>query len=126
MFHAISWSIVVTLLALWSLAAWAFNAIATWTAANAGALTTSAVPITGVALPDWLAPFFPAEMSTALTAMLATFVPVVEGALSLAPSLADGLTTLVWIVWGVGSLLLVVMGIVSSGLIGMLRRRAIA
>jgi hypothetical protein len=126
MFHVVGWSMVVILLALWSLAAWAFSALATWTAANADALTSSAVPITGLALPAWLAPFIPAEMSTAFTAMLANFAPVVQGALALAPNVADGLTTLVWVVWGVGSLLLVVMGFVSSGLIRMLRRRAVA
>ena len=34
--HAVGWSLVLALLALWSLAAWALHALVGWTAANAG------------------------------------------------------------------------------------------
>jgi hypothetical protein len=36
-FYALSWSVTFVLLALWSLAAWAFDSIAVWTVSNAGA-----------------------------------------------------------------------------------------
>ena len=42
MFYAISWFAVLSLLALWSLAAWALHAVAVWTVSNAGALTGAA------------------------------------------------------------------------------------
>jgi hypothetical protein len=59
------------LLALWSLAAWAFHSVATWTVSNAG-----------------------------------------------------GLSVAVWAVWGVGSAVIVMLGLVCSRLITVLRRRA--
>ena len=34
MFYALNWFVVVSLFILWSLAAWAFHSIATWTVAE--------------------------------------------------------------------------------------------
>ena len=124
MFYALSWSVVFILLALWSFAAWAFHSIAAWAAANSGVLTGGSGAIEGLRAPDWLAPWIPPELALAFTSMLSTFIPAIEAALNQAPALAGGLSVAIWVVWGVGSALIVIMGLVCSGLIAALRRRA--
>lgn len=42
MIYALSWFLSLSLLAVWSLAAWTVNAIAVWTVSNAGTLTGAA------------------------------------------------------------------------------------
>jgi hypothetical protein len=124
MFHAINWFFVFCLLALWSLAASAFHAIAAWTISNTGVLAGGAGAMEGLRLPAWLAPWLPPEFALAFTSMLSGFMPAVQAVLNQAPALADGLSVAVWVAWGVGSILLVVLGFVVTGLIAVLRRRA--
>jgi len=123
-FYALSWSVVFILLALWSLAAWAFHSIATWTVSNSGVLAGGPGAIEGLRVPDWLAPWIPPELALAFTSMLSAFIPAIEAALNQAPALADGLSVAIWVIWGVGSALIVILGLVCSGLIAVLRRRA--
>ena len=124
MFHALNWLVVFSLLALWSLVAWAFHAVASWTISNTDVLAGGAGAIEGLRLPDWLAPWLPPEAADAFTSMLAAFMPAVQAVLDQAPAVAGGLSVAVWAVWGVGSILLVVLGFVVTGLIAMLRHRA--
>lgn len=124
MFYALSWSVVFILLAIWSLAAWAFHSIAAWTVSNAGILAGGSGAIEGLRAPDWLAPWIPPELTPAFTSMLSAFIPAVESSLNQAPALAGGLSVAIWVVWGVGSALIVILGLVCSGLITVLRRRA--
>jgi hypothetical protein len=56
--------------------------------------------------------------------MLSAFTPAIEAVLNQAPALAGGLSLAVWVAWGIGSILLIVLGLVLSGLITLLRRRA--
>lgn len=74
MLYALGWSAVFVLLALWSLASWAFHSAATWTLANAG-------------------------------------------------DLAGGLSTAIWVGWGLGAALLIVAGLAGHWLITMLGNR---
>ncbi len=124
MFYALSWFAVFSLLALWSLAAWAFHAIAAWTVSNAGVLAGGSSAIEGLRVPDWLAPWIPPEIALALTSMVSALTPAVDSVLGLAPALAGGLSVAVWVVWGIGSVVLIVLGFVATGLIAVLRRRA--
>lgn len=124
MFYALSWSVMFILLALWSLAAWAFHSIAAWTVSNAGLLAVGSGTSEGLRAPDWLAPWIPPELSLAFTSMLSALNPAIEAALKQAPSLADGLSVVVWAIWGVVSALIVILGLVCSRLITVLRRRA--
>lgn len=124
MFYVLSWFLVFSLLALWSLAAWAFHAIGAWTVSNAGVLAGGAGAIDGLRLPGWIAAWVPPEIGSALTSMLTALTPAVEFVLGLVPALAAGLSVAVWIVWGIGSVLLIVLGFVLTGLIAVLRRRA--
>ena len=124
MFYALSWSVMFILLVLWALAAWSFHSIAAWTIANAGVLTGGSGEIHGFRAPDWLAPWIPPELALAFNSMLSALGPSIEAALDQAPALADGLSVAVWTVWGVGSALIVILGLVCSRLITVLRRRA--
>ena len=123
MFYALSWSVMFILLALWSLAAWAFHSIAAWTVSNAGVLAESSGAIESLRAPDWLAPWIPPELALAFTSLLSTLSPAIEAALNQAPALAGGLSVAVWAVWGVGSALIVILGLVCSRLITGLRGR---
>jgi len=122
-FHVLSWSVTFILLALWSLAAWAFHSIAAWTVSNAGVLAGGSGAIQSLRVPDWLAPWIPPELALALTSMLSASSPAIEAVLNQAPALAGGLSVAVWAVWGVGSVVIVILGVVCSRVITLLRRR---
>ena len=124
MFYALSWSVMFILLVLWSLAAWAFHSIAAWTVSNAGVLAGGAGATEGLRMPEWLAPWVPPEFALALNSMASAFTPAIEAALGWAPALAGGLSMAVWVVWAIGSVLLVALGFVATGLIAVLRRSA--
>ena len=124
MFYALSWSVTFILLALWSLTAWAFHSIAAWTVSNAGVLAGGSGVNESLRAPDWLAPWIPPEFALAFSSMLSAASPAIEAALNQAPALAGGLSVAVWAVWGVGSALIVILGLVFSRLITVLRRRA--
>ena len=123
MFYAISWFVVAALLALWSLAAWALHAVGAWAASNAGALSGAASGVGAIRLPEWLAPWVPQEVSQSLTALLSGLAPVVESVLQAMPALAGGVTVATWVVWGIGSALLVLFGVGLHLLIAVWRRR---
>jgi hypothetical protein len=114
------------LLALWSLAAWAFHSVAAWTVSNAGVLAEGSGAIEGLRAPDWLAPWIPPELALASSSVLTALSPAIEAALNQAPALAGGVSVAVGTVWGVGSALIVILGLVCSGLIAVLRRRTSA
>ena len=123
MIYAISWSVMFVLLALWSLAAWAFHSVAAWTVSNAGLLAAGSGAIEGLRAPDWLAPWVPNELALAFTSMVSALSPAIEAALNQAPSSADGLSVVVWVIWGVVSAGIVILGFVCSRFITVLRRR---
>jgi hypothetical protein len=122
--YALSWSVTLILLALWSLAAWAFHSIAAWTVSNAGVLAEGSGAMESLRVPDSLAPWIPPEFALAFTSMLSALNPAIEAAISQAPALAGGLSVATWTVWGIGIALIVILGLVCSRLITVLRRRA--
>lgn len=124
MLQALSWSAVFILLALWSLASWAFHSIATWTLANAGALAGGPAAIGAMSVPAWLAPWIPPELTLAWTATLSAISPAIESAFAFAPALGGGLSIAVWVIWGLGAAALVILGMVCHRLITVLRNRA--
>ena len=123
MFYALSWFVVFGLWALWSLGAWAFHGVAVWVVSNAGALTGVASGANGLRLPDWLAPWVPPEIVQAMTLLLSGVAPAVEGLLQAAPSLAGVLSVATWVIWGLGSILLILLGAGLHLLIAARRRR---
>ena len=123
MFYALSWFLVFGLFALWSLAVWAVHAVAMWSVANAGVLTGVASAVEGLRLPEWLSPWVPPEVAQTMTSLLSSFAPVVESLLQTAPALTGGLSMVIWVIWGLGSALLVLLGAGLHLLIAMWHRR---
>ena len=123
MVYVLSWFVVLSLLALWSLAAWALHAAAVWAVSNAGALTGAASGAGNLRLPDWLAPWVPAEAVQAVTTLVSGLAPLVDGLLQAAPALAGGLTVLSWVIWALVSVLLVLLGAGLHWLIALWRGR---
>jgi hypothetical protein len=123
MFYALNWFVVISLVLLWSLAAWAFHAVAVWTISHAGVLAGSAGAVETLRIPTWLAPWVPPDIAHSLNGMIAAMAPYIEALLAWAPTLAGGLSIAVWTVWGVGCALLVLLGFLVTGLIALLRRR---
>ena len=123
MLYGLIWFGVFGLLAFWSLVAWAVHAVAVWALSNAGVLTGSAWGVEGLRLPQWLSPWVPPEIVQAMTSLLSSLAPVVEGLLRAVPALAGGLTAVTWVIWGLGGALLVLLGVGLNLLAAMWRRR---
>lgn len=124
MFHALSWFAVVLLLALWSLATWALHGVAAWAVSNAGALSGSSAGVAGMVLPDWLAPWVPAELVQGVARLAEGLGPMVDALLQAAPALAGVVSVAAWVIWGIGCMLLVLLGAGVHLLIALWRRRA--
>jgi hypothetical protein len=123
MIYALSWFSVLALLALWSLAAWALHAVAVWTVSNAGALTGAAADTGTITVPVWLAPWVPPELAQWANQLMAGLAPLVDSLLQAAPALAGGLTVATWVIWSIGSVLLLLLGAALHLLIALWRRR---
>ena len=123
MFHALSWFAVLSLLALWSLAAWAFHSAAAWATSNVGAVAGVSGPVETMRVPAWLAPWIPPELAVVLTSTLSAAAPAIQTVLDWAPALAGGLSVAIWAVWAIGAVLIVLLGLVLSGTVVVLRRR---
>ena len=123
MFYALSWFVVIILLALWSLAAWGLHAVAVWTVLKAGALTGAAPGAGNITLPDWLAPWASPEVTQWASQLMAGLAPFVDSLMQVAPALAGGLTVATWLIWGIGSVLLLLLGAGLHLLIALWRRR---
>ncbi len=124
MLYALSWFVIASLLALWSLAAWALHAVAVWTVSHAGALSGAASGTGTLSLPGWLSPWVPPELVQAINQWMAALSPWADSLLQAMPTLAGGLTVAAWGLWGIGSVLLVLLGVGLHLLIALWRRRA--
>jgi hypothetical protein len=78
-----------------------------------------------ISLPDWLAPWVPPEIAQWASAsqLLAGLGPVIDSLLQAVPTLAGGVTVATWVVWGIGSVLLVLLGAGLHLLIALWHRR---
>jgi hypothetical protein len=123
MFYALSWFFVLALLALWSLAAWALHAVADWTVSNAGAIAGATPGAGAIDVPVWLAPWIPPELAQWTSQLMAALAPWVDGLLQAAPALAGAFAVATWVIWGIGSVLLVLLGVALHLLIALWRRR---
>jgi hypothetical protein len=65
-----------------------------------------------------------AELVQAMTQMVAGLGPLVDSLLQAAPALAGGLTVATWVIWSIGSVLLVLLGAGLHLLIALWRRRS--
>ena len=123
MIYALSWLTVAFLLGLWSLAAWALNAVAVWSVSNAADLSGHALDLDSIALPDRLAPWVPTELVQAVPQIAAELGPLADSLLQAVPALAGGLTVIAWGVWALGGVVLLLLGAALHLLIALSRRR---
>ncbi|RZS53144.1 hypothetical protein [Sphaerotilus mobilis] len=126
MSYALVWSVTVVLLALWSFTVWALNAVSVWTLSHAGDLGGAASGVGALRLPEWLAIWVPQEIVQAVPAMLADLAPFVQAVLETAPVLAGGVTVLAWVIWTLGSLMLIGAGVAGHLGMAVWRRRVVA
>lgn len=122
MVYVLGWMAVVALLALWSLFAYGLNAVSVWATSNA-ANFESAVPNAERLVPAWLAPWMPAEFAEGFMALKASLMAIIESLQGLVPALGDGLTVAIWIVWGIGTALVVALGAVVHVLVAKWHQR---
>lgn len=125
MLYAVSWFLVASLLALWSLFTWAVHAVAVWLVSQAGALSGVATGAVSVTLPPWLSPWIPPGLTAALADWASQVGPMINSLLQAIPSLAGGLTVLAWVVWAIGAMLLVLGGAGLHALVAWWRRKSV-
>lgn len=123
MFYALSWLFAMALFALWSLAVWALHAVAIWTVSKAGALSGGISGDPTLALPKWLASWVPPELAQWVDQVMVGVAPAIEGILRAAPALEGGLAVASWVIWGIGSVLLALLGVGLHVFIALWRHR---
>ena len=100
------WVLASLLLAMWTAASWAFGALLSWALQHAGKLGELSVPNAKLPMPEWLAPWLPAGTTEWVPPLL---TQTAQGAVWLAgqaPLLVNWLTPAIWILWGLGVLVL--------------------
>lgn len=121
MLYWLIWFIIFSLLLLWSLAAWAFQAAVAWTISHAGTLAGGVGGIDALQIPNWLAPWISPEIMASVNSMMVALAPSIEGLLAWAPATATGISVLIWVGWGIGGGFLIFLGFLATGLIAVLR-----
>lgn len=122
MLVAFTWFVVLSLLALWSLTVWAGHAATVWALSHTGAVGDAASGLAGLQWPAWLAPWMPPETLGFLAAVAASVQPLLDGLVQIVPSLAGAVTVLAWGLWGLGAVLLLVLGAAGHLLAAVWRR----
>lgn len=122
MFYAMTWVLMAVLLALWSAAAWALHALATWSGAQAGGLAGLPDQVVALGAPAWLEPWLPAGAQESWTAILAAFAPFFDYLLAIAPGMAAWAAPLIWVLWAVGGIMLLVLGVGATLMIRVVKR----
>ena len=125
MLYAISWFLVLALLAVWSTCIWVLHAIASWSLTGLGAVVGQTQEIHRLPLPGWISEWLPPELLLTLKTVMATVLPWVESALSALPPVGNWLSPLAWTVWGVGFVILAVSAALLHAVIYWARRPAV-
>lgn len=102
------WSVVGVLLAVWSATVWLGQALLSALLGGAGDL-----PVRDLALPEAWTRWLPQGVSESMTQAIETAQPVLQTVLDQMPALASGATVLAWVVWSVGTGLLLAAGLAS-------------
>jgi hypothetical protein len=89
-----------------------------------GAATGAASGMGGLQLPAWLAPWVPPEIMLGLSAMLASMGPAIDSLLQTAPALGGALSVATWVIWAIGTALLLLLGAGLHLVIAIFRRRS--
>jgi hypothetical protein len=112
MWHGLVWAVVGVLVSFWSAACWSVHALL---AGGAGAIGEAGVPWPEQwRIPLWLADWLPMEAITTLKTLLTVWGPWLAEQLAALPGLLAWLTPLLWLVWGLCTLMLLGCGLVAS------------
>ena len=122
MLYAISWFLVLALLAIWSMGVWGLHSYAAWSITGVGALADHSQTIEQVVLPGWVALWAPSELILAIKAGTENVLPWVFSALSALPNAVGWLSPLAWLLWSIGFAILVVGGVLLHAMIAMARK----
>ena len=126
MLYVLSWSAVLFLFAMWSLAAWSVHAMATWTLANANVLSGKTGVAEAMRWPEWLAQWIPSELASAVVSLGGALKPAIDALMAWAPTLAGGLSAAAWVLWAIGAVMLLLLGFALSLLIAVIGRQSSA
>ena len=118
---ALAWTVFALLALAWTAAAWITAAGAAWgaQALASGSATHAARELAAVPLPDWLDIWIDATSLEALQSALRWAIDTASAVLPFAADAAGWLVPLVWIGWGFGMVLLL---LVATGSHLLLRR----
>ncbi len=126
MFYTITWLLMALLLALWSFAAWLLHALAQWSGAQAGGIAGLPAQLSTLPAPEWLSLWLPMGAQgtqQSWSALLASVNPLFDAMLAFAPALLALLVPAIWLVWALGAVLLVAIGLGLTMLIRLTRAR---
>lgn len=123
MWHALVWALVALFALPWTLLCLAAHWLLTGPDWSAGGVQHWMAWLEQWQIPVWLAAWLPMDAVTALKTWLTALGPWIEQTLGLAPALAGWLVPLLWMVWGLGALVLALFGVAGSVLVAALRRR---
>jgi hypothetical protein len=122
--HWLTWGVVGSLALLWSLFCWAAHAVLGWEGWASGADWVKDMP--ALPIPTWLQELLGIAWVDNLREWLGEWGPEIHawfvGVLGSLPDLGGWLQVAVWIVWAMGFGLLVLGGLLVSGLVAVARR----
>jgi len=122
MWHALIWTPVILLLALWSGLCWAAHGLLTSVDWAAAAAVDWGRWMEQWQIPLWLAIWLPMDAVTALKTWLTAIGPGLQDAVAKFPSALDWIGPAVWAVWGLGTAGLLLTGTLGSVMVGVIRR----
>ena len=126
MWHALVWALTAVCAAGWTLLCWLLHQLVNgpdWQALGDGAWLEW---LARWRLPAWLGDWLPLGAVGDLQAWLVALGPWLESALTYVPGLLGWLMPLLWLGWGLGLLVLVMLGLAGSVLVVALRRAPVA
>lgn len=124
MLYAVSWFLVLALLATWSTCVWALHSLVVWSMSGAGALAGQSQHLEGRAVAGWAGSWLPPDWLPLFQSGASSALAFVASAFSVLPTAVAWLTPLAWVVWGIGLLVLLVGGVALHALIFTARKRA--
>jgi hypothetical protein len=116
------WLGMLLLLGFWSLGVWLLYAAAAWAVGQAGALSGVPGLVQALELPAWLGPWVPPELVPVFTGLLGALEPLMALMIQWAPALGGGLLLLAWALWGLGLVMILLLGLALTALVLFLRR----
>lgn len=122
MFYAVSWFVVLVLLAVWSFIAWSVRALGAWAVSSAGSVAGAAAAGNVVRIPEWLASVVQPELLISLSSMVSSLSSMLPSLPDASPMITNGWSLVIMVVWAIGSLVLLAFGVLAHTLMARWRR----